>query len=167
MLIRTLTPDDAEAFRTIRLNALQNAPHAFSESYEEESVNPVQHFWYRLIDKKNIVFGGFDDIQLGGIVCFNREEKRKLDHKGWIWGVYVEPGYRGTGLARQLMEAAIDYTRQQPGLELLYLGVGSTNQPARALYRACGFEVYGYEKRAIRIDNEYYDEELMVLDLRS
>ncbi len=31
---------------------------------------------------------------------------------GYVWGVYVDPGYRGHGLARMLMEALLAYFRE-------------------------------------------------------
>ena len=53
--------------------------------------------------------------------------------------------------------------RDQPGIEQVALGVSCQNAPAKALYESFGFEVYGCEKRALKIGDEYVDEELMVL----
>jgi hypothetical protein len=39
-------------------------------------------------------------------------------------------------------------------------------EAARRLYRALGFEVYGYEKHALKVGATYVDEEHMVLWLR-
>jgi RimJ/RimL family protein N-acetyltransferase len=41
----------------------------------------------------------------------------------------------------------------------------TANAPARALYRAAGFEVFGVERRALRVGDRYFDEEHMVLHL--
>jgi RimJ/RimL family protein N-acetyltransferase len=50
-----------------------------------------------------------------------------------------------------------------PGLEQVALAVSRQNVGAKALYESLGFEVYGCEKRALKVGDEYVDEELMVL----
>jgi L-amino acid N-acyltransferase YncA len=44
--------------------------------------------------------------------------------------------------------------------------VESGNGPARALYHAFGFVTYGIEPQAYALDGEYWDSEMMTLDLR-
>jgi RimJ/RimL family protein N-acetyltransferase len=39
-------------------------------------------------------------------------------------------------------------------------------EAARRLYLACGFEPVGLHRRALRVDDRYYDEERMALWLR-
>jgi RimJ/RimL family protein N-acetyltransferase len=41
----------------------------------------------------------------------------------------------------------------------------TTNDPAKRLYSSLGFKVFGKDKRAIKLDNAYFDEDLMVLFL--
>lgn len=48
-------------------------------------------------------------------------------------------------------------------LEQLNLGVVSTNEPAKRLYESMGFKTYGIEKRAIKMNGVYNDDEHMVL----
>jgi RimJ/RimL family protein N-acetyltransferase len=40
-----------------------------------------------------------------------------------------------------------------------------TNKAAHNLYLSLGFESYGLEPKALKIDNRYYDDELMFLIL--
>jgi ribosomal protein S18 acetylase RimI-like enzyme len=83
-----------------------------------------------------------------------------------VWGVYVSPAGRGQGLARRLMQTVIAHARTVEGLEILQLGVGVHNEPARTLYGAMGFEVYGVERKALKLpDGRTIDEELRVLEL--
>jgi len=94
----------------------------------------------------------------------------KLAHKGMFWGMYVRPPGRGTGLARQLVEAVIDHARTHNAstpdasmrLEQIQLSVVAGNLPAGRLYQSLGFEPYGTEKRALKIDGRYFDDILMV-----
>ena len=61
---------------------------------------------------------------------------------------------------------AIRRVRDIDGMEGLLLGVVVTQMAARQLYASLGFVVYGREARATKVDEQYYDEEFMVLDLR-
>jgi ribosomal protein S18 acetylase RimI-like enzyme len=84
----------------------------------------------------------------------------KRAHKGTLWGMYVRPVARGSGLARALVEAVLDHARQR--VELIQLEVVTDNLAARRLYVALGFEPYGIEEHALRVEDRYLDEVLMV-----
>ena len=58
------------------------------------------------------------------------------------------------------MEAVVDAARG--AVEQLTLAVVSDNTAAVALYRGLGFEVYGTEPRALKSNDGYTDEILMV-----
>jgi RimJ/RimL family protein N-acetyltransferase len=47
----------------------------------------------------------------------------------------------------------------------LQLSVTVGNAPAQRLYRRMGFSVYGVERRSLKVDGRFYDEELMAFDL--
>ena len=79
--------------------------------------------------------------------------------------MYVTPEMRGKGVAKSLMHEAIDKARTLEGIEQIYLTVVSSNVAAKKLYTSLGFEVYGTEKRALKIEQTYLDEDLMVLFL--
>jgi RimJ/RimL family protein N-acetyltransferase len=64
-----------------------------------------------------------------------------------------------------LLDAAIARARAWPGVEQIQLAVMTENAPARRLYLAAGFEVFGLERRALRVGDRYVDEEHMVLHL--
>jgi ribosomal protein S18 acetylase RimI-like enzyme len=166
MEIRELTASDAEAFRAVRLEGLQLNPEAFGSSYEEQKDRPLSSYADRLRDSAAtpdaFTLGAFDG-GLIGTAGFVRDQGAKMRHKGMIWGVYVMQQARGRGVARALMEESIRRARALPGLEQLYLTVMSTNEPAVRLYRALGFQKYGRERRALKIGDTYYDEDLMVL----
>lgn len=165
--IRPLTKADAAAFRTLRLEGLRLAPEAFSAAYEDEILRGDEDFARRIPDAPpSAIFGAFRGADLAAMTGFLVHTGRKEQHKGMIWGVYVQPSARGLGLAKRLLQAAINRARTVEGLELIQLGVGVDNESARALYGAAGFEVYGVECKALRLGaGRYVDEELRVLDL--
>lgn len=54
----------------------------------------------------------------------------------------VGPAWRGSGLARELLDACVDEARRR-GLRSVRLDVTDNNAPAQALYRSAGFAVVG------------------------
>ena len=68
--------------------------------------------------------------------------------RGWIAGMGVDPRWRGRGHGGALMRAIIERARTL-GLASLHLEVLEHNEPARQLYRQCGFA----EVRLLRVFN--------------
>ncbi|MEO8685372.1 MAG: aminoglycoside 6'-N-acetyltransferase [Devosia sp.] len=56
----------------------------------------------------------------------------------FLEGIYVEPAFRRTGVARQLVEAVEDWARQQ-GCSELASDTGITNIASQTLHNALGF----------------------------
>lgn len=167
MDIRLLDERDAEAYRTFRLRALRENPEAFGATYEESANRPLAEVAARLhLDDEppeRFTLGAYAEGALAGSVTFSRLQYAKERHKGVITAMFVAPEQRGKGMGRALMEAAITRARKVPGVEQILLSVVTTNTAARALYLALGFESYGQERRALKQNGRYYDEDLMVL----
>ncbi|WP_042353984.1 GNAT family N-acetyltransferase [Bacillus rubiinfantis] len=166
MEIRQLTPTDAEEYLSIRFEALQDSPFAFASSYEEEK-NQSAEIYKNLfaVPVNAFTFGAFEELELVGVVTLIREELIKLSHRANIVAMYVKPEKRESGLGKALITKAIEKANSLDGIEQIYLSVVTTNIPAKKLYASCGFEVFGTEKRALKFNNTYYDEEHMVLFL--
>ena len=62
--------------------------------------------------------------------------------KFWIEDVIVDPTYRGQGIGRDLVHAAVEYVKNYGDSSPLYLTSNPTRTAARALYRSEGFEEY-------------------------
>ncbi len=155
--IRRLSEPDAADFRAIRLEALQRHPEAFGATYADEAAQSLKFFSDRL--KSSAVFGGFEGSALLGIAGLYTLGQEKVRHKGVLYGMYVRDSARGTGLAKQLVDAVLEHARQE--VELVQLSVVASNDAARRLYERCGFELYGVEPRALKVAGRYLDEALM------
>ncbi|TBL71179.1 GNAT family N-acetyltransferase [Paenibacillus thalictri] len=167
MRIRRLTPDDAQAFWTLRMQGLMQYPEAFGSSYEEAAATPLDKVRGRLsVSSENAVFGAFTEHgELIGVAGIYGDHAAKMRHKAGIWGVYVAPSGQGRGIGRQLMETALAYARTIPHWELVLLAVSSSNHSAKKLYESLGFRTYGVEPCALKMNGICYDEDLMMMKL--
>ncbi|RKP57967.1 GNAT family N-acetyltransferase [Cohnella endophytica] len=167
MITRILQESDAQLYQEVRLSGLKTNPEAFGSTYDRESNFSLDAVKERIRPNKDkFVLGAFlENGTLSGIVTFVRETGIKTSHKGNVYGMYVTQEMRGKGLGRVLMLELIREARECDGLEQLNLIVVSNNESAKKLYRSVGFDVYGVERRALKYNGQYYDEDLMVLRL--
>lgn len=167
MQIKVLQELDARIYQDVRLDSLRNDPTAFGSSYEREVTFSLETVANRIKPSSDkFVLGAFDDSELlSGIVTFMRNSGMKTRHKCSIYGMYVVPEKRKLGIGRMLMCEIIRRAREIEGLEQINLAVIANNSKAKNLYQSLGFEVFGYEPNALKYENQYYDEELMVLKI--
>ena len=158
VVIRRLTSDDAEAYRTIRLAGLKEAPDVFSSTYEAEVDRPPEHFKQRVIEFA--VFGAFVGGRIVGMAGYLRETSPKERHKGLLWGMYVAPDARRYRVGAGLVQAVLDHAAEE--VEQVRLIVSHGNAAAIGLYERLGFVAYGHEPRALKGPHGYSDDVLMV-----
>lgn len=163
--IKILEPNDAIIYRNIRLDALRAKPEAFSSSYEEEKEYPLESFINRLNQEHIFTFGAFIKNKLVGVVTLLVETKIKTKHRANIVAMYVYPENRKSGIGKKLMTAAIIKATEIKEVEQIYLTVTSSNEPAKNLYHSLGFKTYGIDKNGLKVEDKYFDDELMVLVL--
>jgi ribosomal protein S18 acetylase RimI-like enzyme len=162
-VVRKLTGADAAAFRPLRLRGLLECPSAFASSYEEECDLTLEWFAERLEPGSDrSVFGAFLGPALVGCAGLHRETQRKLAHKAYIWGMYVDPAHRRCGIGRQLLAEALSSARSELQVRQVNLGVNARNDVAIALYEAMGFTAWGRESCFMLVDGVAHDEIHMV-----
>lgn len=138
--IRLLGPGDLEIFRRIRLEALRAEPDSFASSAEDWEKLPDDEWLRRLTD--NPVFVAFRADEPVGIMGLLRQHASRMAHRATVVMVYVHGSLRGSGVARLLLAAVIDYARSE-GIRQLELSVSAENAAAIAFYRRERFEAVG------------------------
>ena len=157
--IRELGPADAPAFQALRLQGLAECPSAFASSREEEEATPIDVVGERLRSRSDrCVIGAFVESRLVGIVGVYQQSPRKLAHKAFIWGMYVEPAARKSGTGRALMAEALARASKMTGVRQVNLGVNATNAEAIALYQRAGFTPFGLERGFMLLEGVLHDE---------
>ncbi|MED5594204.1 GNAT family N-acetyltransferase [Janthinobacterium sp. P210006] len=138
--VRPLTPDDARAYRALRLAGIAELPATFCTTHAAESGLPLAQIAQRLrATAHQIIFGVFDGEQLIAMAGLRREPIAVVHDKASLWGVYVAPQGRGRGAGRQLVQAAIAHACTIPELGRVRLAVAQDNLAALTLYLSCGF----------------------------
>lgn len=136
MIIRRVGPDEAEAWRTIRIEALTGAPDAFAARLADWQDRPLADFAAQLT--ANPTFLAFDGDDPIACIAWMRDIADVA--RGWIGGVYVADRMRGRGAAQALISAALDDAKAA-GITEMWLEVRAGNAPAQRAYEQAGFAV--------------------------
>ena len=161
--IRPATMDDFDATLQMRLEALRDHPEAFGSDYETLLSDP-QRWRVRIaaVDAGDqAIFVADEQGALAGMIGVYRSADVKTRHSADIWGVFVRPRWRRTGLGCRLVGTALDWCKRKDGLTVIRLTVESNNTAAIRCYERCGFLASGTMPKMLRIDGKYHDELLM------
>ena len=137
--IRLAVAADAARLRALRLEALVDAPVAFAADYERSAAEPVERWVQRINEyaqgNQSVIYVAEGGEGLVGMTGLGRGHWRKTEHGGVIWGVYVQPAWRGLHIAEALIEACIAWG-QALGMTVVKLGVVSQQRRRAALLPA-------------------------------
>ncbi|HEY1447007.1 MAG TPA: GNAT family N-acetyltransferase [Caulobacteraceae bacterium] len=157
--LRRLTPADARAWRTLRIEAFTLHPRDYRSTAAEEAAMDISVL--ERIIARQIALGLFDGETLVGTGVLSLESRAKLAHRGEIRGVYVRGAFRGAGAGERLMKALIEEARDK--VTVVFLTVSDGNGPALRLYTRLGFTPYAFEPGALKLeDGTLVDEIAMV-----
>lgn len=140
MHLHTVTPEDWESHRDIRLAMLEDSPDAFWFTYADEAVYDEAD-WRERIEGAWLVQARDADGVLGSAGLGSHWEPERAT-TATLFGMYVAPRARGRGVGEALVRAVLDEARRLGKSEVV-LEVTSTNAAAEALYARCGFERTG------------------------
>ena len=147
---------------------LLDSPHAFLGAPGDDESSKPDVVASRLADPENTILAIADpDVatRLIAVAGVARPKRVKLRHRAIIWGVYCDPAFRGRGCGRAVTQAAIDTARSWDGVAIIALCASASATGAIALYHSLGFEPWGVEPDAVRVDGASHDEIHMTLRL--
>jgi ribosomal protein S18 acetylase RimI-like enzyme len=157
MTIRQLSSEDRAAFMDLRTEGLHRDPDSFRVTIDDdEALGEI--YWADRLDR-DVVVGFEHNGELLGIGGLQRFSGEKLAHKALIWGMYVRPTARGSGVADAVVKALINLA--PVGVRQLQLTVMAHNMRARSLYERHGFMLFAIEPASVRIGDQFLDEALM------
>jgi len=163
-VIRTGKLEDAEAILAIE-NAVISERDYFITLYEElikTSVEQKREWIQGLLEnkKETLLVAELDDQVVGWIVFYSQKRKR-LSHTG-SFTMMICKKFRGMGIGKMLVKALLEWSKKNPLIEKVSLGVFSTNYRAISLYKNMGFIEEGRKIKEFKLnDNEYVDDILM------
>ena len=154
--IGRLVADDWQMYRTIRLAMLQESPSVFGSTHAEAASFDEQLWRQRLTD--NAVILAWVGTSAAGSVMYS--EFGMTDPGDCVlYGMWVDPGFRGAGIGRALVDAVIDQARAA-GKRRVILHVVAGNDPAGRLYERAGFVPTGHivpfplDERVVEVEME-------------
>ena len=162
--IRIATSEDAQALFELRLEALSAHPEAFAADVESTRARGVQDWVDQITrdanDQTGIIVIAKAGNELIGMSGVGRGHWPKTRHTAIVWGVYVQPAWRGQHIAQAILDECIHWSAEHR-IVVLKLGVLTSNKAAIRCYERAGFTTHGIEPKSIFFDGVYYDEYLM------
>jgi GNAT superfamily N-acetyltransferase len=158
--VRALGEDDWQVYRDIRMAALLEAPEAFVATRAQEEALDEQ-VWRDRVRRSCRLVAESDGTPLG-VVSLGQAEEPDAG-AGELFGLWVAPEARGTGLAWKLVEAGADQARKDGRSRLSYW-VGTDNGRAVAFASSFGFRP-GVTRRPMRVTSEADGAEEMAMVL--
>ncbi|MEO8518417.1 MAG: GNAT family N-acetyltransferase [Dermatophilaceae bacterium] len=130
-----LVADDWQVYRAIRLAMLEESPSVFGSTHAEAASFDEQLWRQRLAD--NVVILASVGASTAGSVMYSEFGVTDPGDCA-LYGMWVEPGFRGTGVGRALVDAVVAQARAA-GKGRVLLHVVSGNDTAGRLYGRAGF----------------------------
>jgi RimJ/RimL family protein N-acetyltransferase len=160
IVVRVLREDDWDDYRAVRLAALSESPEAFKATYEEESRLEEQEWRERMRRSTRLVAARGEAVL--GVASLGDSEARPAQG-AQIFGLWVVPSARGTGVAWELVQACADHARAQGKSHLSYW-VGTENGRAVAFASSFGFRPTD-TRRPMRVASSADGEEELAMTL--
>ncbi|GAA1461028.1 GNAT family N-acetyltransferase [Williamsia maris] len=140
MRIHRLRSDDWAQYSDLRLAGLADTPQAFGESLDHARSCTERDWRDRLSRMQGERALGLVAVADDGSWAGTMRGGVSGDD-AWLYGVYVLPRHRRTGVARMLLTSMSDWATPQASRMLLH--VATTNVRARRFYERNAFAVTG------------------------
>jgi GNAT superfamily N-acetyltransferase len=136
--VERLDPSSWERLRDIRLHALDDEPDAFGSSTASEADHD-EAAWRRLAGLGPWWLAVEDEVDVGLVAGGTRDGDPSTR---WVYAMWVDPRWRGRGVAGALLDAVVIWARDD-GVTRLGLDVTDRVPRARRFYERNGFRATG------------------------
>jgi len=161
-----VSSDAAELLTHIKAVGGETDNLSFGKDTFSISVEREAKFIERFHKSKNdIMLIALDGDTVVGNAIVERNRVARYNHRAEI-SITVLREYWGKGIGSHLMKMMIDFSKKS-GIEILYLEARSDNHRAISLYEKFGFDKIGTYKNFFKIQNMYFDADLMMLNLKN
>jgi ribosomal protein S18 acetylase RimI-like enzyme len=162
---RTLTvcrllADDWQIYRAIRLAMLDESPSAFGGTHAQSAAYEERRWRQRLADNA-VILARVGTTAAGSVMYSEHGTTDPAD--GALYGMWVDPGFRGSGVGRALVDAVIARARAGDKRRVV-LHVLAGNDGAGRLYERAGFVPTGHTVPYPHDDRVIEVEMALVLD---
>ena len=99
--------------------------------------------------------------QTAGFFCFSPD---RVSGEGKLKFVIVDPAWRGTGAAQEMLRLACEFAFREAGADRVSLSVFSQNLRAKRAYEKAGFTEIKTDREAFAFGDERWDRCLMALE---
>lgn len=134
-----LVADDWQVYRAIRLAMLEESPSAFGSTHGEATSYDEQ-LWRQRLSDNAVILARVGTTPAGSVMYSENGTTEPGDCA--LYGMWVDPGFRGAGVGRALVDEVIARARAGAKRRLI-LHVVADNVPARGLYERKGFVATG------------------------
>lgn len=153
--IRTASPEDATSVTALMRDYMTTGEHNVSEfdEFDFDIATRARQIAQSAGARDDLCLVAADEATgeaLGFLAFVAARSRRRTAHHGEL-GLGVASRVRNLGVGRALIEALIDWARQQPGIEKLELSVLGSNAAGLALYRSLGFREEGRRARHYKV----------------
>ena len=155
--VQVLTEDQWPRYRDVRLAALKESPEAFSATYEEEAALDEEYWRTRMARSKRLLATRDDEVV--GVASIG--QAGDVESMAELFGLWVTPPARGTGVATALLQAGADVALGDGRSHLAYW-VGTENGRAVAFASGAGFRP-GDRRRPMRGAAHTHEQEIMMV----
>lgn len=157
--VRRLGVEDWAEFRSVRLTALQESPEAFVASLDDEAAES-EDFWRERMARSTRLVAQVDGVPVG---VASVGEYADEENAAQLFGLWVEPAKRGSGVASALVKAGA-LTAADSGYRQLLYWVGTDNGRAVAFASGFGFRPTS-DRRPMRVHSDDDGEEEIAMTL--
>lgn len=134
--LRQFGPQEVDAYRSIRLEALRLEPGSFCSSLARESKLTDEDWTRRLSNPDSATFGLYDGTDLIGLTAVVIDPEQP--QTGLLVQDYIRASHRGRGLTRLFYQHRIAWARER-GLRQVMVGYREDNAASLAGGLRAGF----------------------------